>query len=68
MSQEKLAEKADLNSAYISDVELGEENVLVGTLIRIAKALGHDGARIDAGILVIFALAQSLQLVWTSYH
>lgn len=39
-SQIKLAEKADLHHNYIGDIERGEENVSVDTLMRIAKALG----------------------------
>jgi len=39
LSQEKLAEKADLNTTYISDVERGEENISVDALVRIATAL-----------------------------
>jgi XRE family transcriptional regulator, regulator of sulfur utilization len=50
LSQEKLAEKADLNSAYLSDVERGEENVSVDTLIRIAKALGTTAHELTRGI------------------
>lgn len=38
-SQEKLAEKADLHHNYIGDIERGEENVSVDTLMRIATAL-----------------------------
>ena len=39
ISQEKLAEKAELNSAYVSDVERGEENISMDALVRIAKSL-----------------------------
>ena len=45
LSQEKLAEKADLHPTYISDVERGKENISIGALVRIAKPLGvsvHD--------------------------
>ncbi len=40
MSQEKLAEKADLHPVYIGELERGEEVASVYALIRIAKALG----------------------------
>jgi transcriptional regulator with XRE-family HTH domain len=39
-SQEKLAEKADFSPAFISDLERGQVNVAVDTLLRIANALG----------------------------
>ena len=39
LTQEKLAEKAELDSTYISDVERGEENISVDALMRIANAL-----------------------------
>jgi len=38
-SQEKLAEKADLNTTYLSDVERGRENISVDALMRISSAL-----------------------------
>lgn len=38
-SQEKLAEKAELHRNYVGDIERGEENVSVDTLMRIATAL-----------------------------
>ena len=40
LSQEKLAEKAELHPVYISAVERGAKNISVDTLIRIAKVLG----------------------------
>jgi transcriptional regulator with XRE-family HTH domain len=40
MSQEKLAEKADLHPVYLGQVERGEQTVSVHALMRIAKALG----------------------------
>jgi transcriptional regulator with XRE-family HTH domain len=39
LSQEKLAEKADLHSTYLSDIERGAENISVDALARIAAAL-----------------------------
>jgi len=39
MSQEKLAEKADLHPVYFGQVERGEQVVSVHALVRIAKAL-----------------------------
>ncbi|HEX4350393.1 MAG TPA: helix-turn-helix transcriptional regulator [Verrucomicrobiae bacterium] len=42
MTQEKLAEKAELASPYISDVERGCVNISVDALQRIAKAVGVD--------------------------
>lgn len=39
LSQEKLAEKAELHPVYVGSVERGEENVSIDSLARIAKAL-----------------------------
>ena len=39
MSQEKLAEKADLNRNYIGEIERAEKKITLETLERIAKAL-----------------------------
>lgn len=39
LSQEKLAEKADLHPNYVGRVERGEEQVSLTALLRIAKAL-----------------------------
>ena len=38
-SQEKLAEKADLSSVFISRVERGKESPSLDNLVKIAKAL-----------------------------
>ncbi len=40
LSQEKLAEKADLHPVYVSAVERGVKNISMDALMRIAKALG----------------------------
>jgi transcriptional regulator with XRE-family HTH domain len=45
MTQEMLAEKAELAPSYISDVERGRVNISVDALQRIATAFGlglHD--------------------------
>jgi transcriptional regulator with XRE-family HTH domain len=39
MSQEKLAEKADLSYKYLGEVERGVVNISLDSLARIAKAL-----------------------------
>jgi transcriptional regulator with XRE-family HTH domain len=39
-SQEKLAEKADLSTVFISRIERGIESPSVDNLLKIAKALG----------------------------
>ena len=38
-SQEKLAERADLSTVFISRVERGKESPTVDSLVKIAKAL-----------------------------
>jgi transcriptional regulator with XRE-family HTH domain len=40
VSQEKLAERADLHPVYLGQIERGEQAVSVHALVRIAKALG----------------------------
>ncbi|HOX57083.1 MAG TPA: helix-turn-helix transcriptional regulator [Candidatus Paceibacterota bacterium] len=40
LSQEKLAEKADLSTVFISRVERGKESPSVDSLVKIARALG----------------------------
>jgi DNA-binding XRE family transcriptional regulator len=42
MTQEKLAEKADLNIRTIQKIEAGSINVLITTASRIRHALGCD--------------------------
>jgi transcriptional regulator with XRE-family HTH domain len=40
LSQEKLAEKADLSAVFISRIERGIESPSVDNLVKIARALG----------------------------
>ena len=40
MSQEKLAEKADLHHNYIGELERGEKAASIDSLLKIAQALG----------------------------
>jgi transcriptional regulator with XRE-family HTH domain len=40
MSQEKLAEKANLHRNYIGEIERAEKKATVETLAKIAKGLG----------------------------
>jgi XRE family transcriptional regulator, regulator of sulfur utilization len=39
LSQEKLAERANLHPTYLSDIERGVENVSLDVLMRLAGAL-----------------------------
>ena len=43
MSQETLAEKAELHPVYIGKVERGEQWISLHALLRVAKALGIRG-------------------------
>lgn len=40
ISQEKLAELADLHRTYISDVERCKKNISIDSMAKIARALG----------------------------
>jgi transcriptional regulator with XRE-family HTH domain len=40
LTQEKLAEKADLHHNFIGEVERGNMEISLGSLLKIAKALG----------------------------
>jgi transcriptional regulator with XRE-family HTH domain len=50
LSQEALAEKADLHWTYIGGIERGERNVSLINIVRIARALELTPARLLAGI------------------
>jgi len=40
MSQEVLAERADLHPNYVGEIERGEKAASIDTLVKVAKALG----------------------------
>ena len=42
LTQEKIAERADLNIRSYQSIEAGELNVLVTTVMRIQKAIGCE--------------------------
>ena len=50
LSQELLAEKADLHRNYVGDIERGEENVSVDALVRLASSLRVKVADLVHGI------------------
>ena len=50
LSQEKLAEKAELDRTYISGIERGVRNPGLLSLVRLAKALGVTTAELCGGI------------------
>jgi transcriptional regulator with XRE-family HTH domain len=50
LSQEKLAELADLDRTYISSVERGARNISMLSVVRIAKALKSSAADLCGGI------------------
>jgi transcriptional regulator with XRE-family HTH domain len=50
LSQEKLAELADLDRTYIGGIERGERNLGLQNVIRVAKALGVSASQLCEGI------------------
>lgn len=42
LTQEKLAERAEINVTYVSDIERGETNITLEMVERIAKAFNVD--------------------------
>lgn len=50
LSQEALAEKADLDRTYLSDIERGVRNPGIKNVSRIAKALGVTTAELCKGV------------------
>ena len=49
-SQDKLAEKADLDRTYISGIERGLRNPGLKNVVRIAKALGVSTSELCRGV------------------
>ncbi|HEY3317203.1 MAG TPA: helix-turn-helix transcriptional regulator [Coriobacteriia bacterium] len=44
LSQEKLGELAELDRTFVSSIENGRRNVTLGTIGKLARALGVDPA------------------------
>jgi transcriptional regulator with XRE-family HTH domain len=52
LSQEALAEKADLDRTYLSDIERGVRNPGIRNVVLIAKALGIPASDLLKGVKV----------------
>jgi transcriptional regulator with XRE-family HTH domain len=50
LSQEGLAEKADLHWTYIGGIERGERNVSLLNIVKIARALGLKPSQLLANV------------------
>jgi transcriptional regulator with XRE-family HTH domain len=50
LSQEQLAERADLDRTYISDIERGTRNPGIKNVVRLARALGIPTAKLLEGV------------------
>ena len=50
LSQEALAEKADLDRTYLSDIERGVRNPGIRNVVLIAKALGVTASDLLKGV------------------
>jgi transcriptional regulator with XRE-family HTH domain len=50
LTQEKLAEKADLDQTYISGIECGGRNPSILSIVRIARALGTTTSDLTRGL------------------
>ncbi len=49
-TQERLAEKADLDQTYISGIERGERNLTILSVTKLARALGTIASELCVGI------------------
>jgi transcriptional regulator with XRE-family HTH domain len=50
LSQEQLAERADLHRTYISSVEQGRRNLALRNIVKLAQALELDPAELVRGL------------------
>jgi len=50
LTQERLAERADLDPTYISGIERGVRNASLISLVRVAKGLGIPLAKLCEGV------------------
>lgn len=50
LSQEQLAEAADIDRTYVSDIERGNRNPGIKNIARLAKALGIKTADLCKGV------------------
>lgn len=50
LSQEQLAERADLDRTYISGIERGVRNLSLLNVVRLAKALKTTASELSSGI------------------
>lgn len=50
LSQEKLAEKAQIHRTYVGSLERGERNVALINIVRLADALGVDPSELVSGM------------------
>ncbi len=51
ISQEELAERADLHRTYVGDIERGERNVAVLNIVALAKALECPPEQLFKGVV-----------------
>lgn len=50
LTQEQLAEKAELHPVYVGKIERGEQWISLHALLRVAKAVGIEASELIAGL------------------